>query len=146
MKTVIVDIDGTIANAQHRLCYVMTRPKNWPAFEAASVHDEIISQTVTVVRLLKQSGTKVIILTARNINMKKMTEEWLKKNDIHYDALYMRRDKDYREDDVVKRELLYEIISEHGPVDAAFEDRQRVAKMFESEGIFTFNVGQGRDY
>jgi hydroxymethylpyrimidine pyrophosphatase-like HAD family hydrolase len=34
MKTIVCDIDGTVANIEHRRQYVATKPKNWKAFNA----------------------------------------------------------------------------------------------------------------
>ena len=35
MKAVIVDIDGTISDVEHRRHHLMAKPKNWKAFNAA---------------------------------------------------------------------------------------------------------------
>lgn len=35
MALICFDIDGTLANIEHRLDCVRTKPKNWKAFDAA---------------------------------------------------------------------------------------------------------------
>lgn len=146
MKTIIFDIDSTISNPSHRLQYLLHKPKNWNAFMAGCVHDQPIEHTLYILNLMANNGDKIIILTARNSEMRENTIEWLEKHNIPYHDLYMRASKDYREDAIVKKELLLKIKEKYGEIFCAFDDRSRVLRMFESEGIFTFDVSQGKDY
>ena len=36
-KVIVFDIDGTLANIEHRRAFVATKPKNWKAFTAALI-------------------------------------------------------------------------------------------------------------
>ena len=38
-KVIVFDIDGTLANIEHRRSFVATKPKNWKAFNAGIVND-----------------------------------------------------------------------------------------------------------
>ena len=38
-KVIVFDIDGTLANIEHRRAFVATKPKNWKAFNAGIVND-----------------------------------------------------------------------------------------------------------
>lgn len=38
---VVFDIDGTLANIEHRLDYVRSKPKNWKAFDAGIPNDKV---------------------------------------------------------------------------------------------------------
>ena len=38
---IIFDIDGTVANIDHRLDYVRSHPKNWNAFDAGIPNDGV---------------------------------------------------------------------------------------------------------
>ena len=40
-KIIVFDIDGTLANIQHRRQYVASRPKNWAAFNAGMKFDTV---------------------------------------------------------------------------------------------------------
>ena len=42
MKDIIVcDLDGTLANCEHRVHHVQNKPKNWDAFYAGVREDEV---------------------------------------------------------------------------------------------------------
>jgi len=36
MNVYVFDLDGTLANIDHRLHFIKTKPKNWPAFFEAT--------------------------------------------------------------------------------------------------------------
>jgi hypothetical protein len=74
--------------------------------------------------------------------------KWLQENNLwDYRAkLYMRKADDFRGDDIVKREILDEIIADYGKKpDMVFDDRPRVVRMWRDAGIFVFNVYQGEE-
>jgi hypothetical protein len=55
----------------------------------------------------------------------------------------MRSKEDFRSDDIVKRELLDDVVADYGKKpDMVFEDRPRVVKMWRDNGIFVFDVKQ----
>ena len=58
--------------------------------------------------------------------------------------LYMRADGDYRPDSLVKQELLDKIKKEGYNPTVAFDDRPRVIEMWRKNGIFVFDVNNGR--
>ena len=60
-----------------------------------------------------------------------------------FDALYMRKYKDHRDDAIVKAEIA-DIIEEQYQIFAVFDDRKRVLTMWQERGIFTFDVSQGK--
>ncbi len=49
----------------------------------------------------------------------------------------MRHQHDYREDSIVKEEMLYELIKLFGKIDLAIDDRQSVVDMWRRNGIIT---------
>lgn len=55
----------------------------------------------------------------------------------------MRKNGDYRADDVVKREWLTIGLIPRGRVLCAFDDRKRVVDMWRSEGITCYQVAPG---
>lgn len=140
---VIVDVDGTVANNDHRIHLIQSKPKKWQAFFDASADDVPIEPVKLIVNLVYHfTNVSVVIMTARDSAHKELTEDWLKKHDIRYDHFYCRTAKDKREDFVVKREILEQIKADGFTPIMAFEDRKQVKRMFEAEGLFVFDVNQ----
>ena len=144
MVDIIFDIDGTIANLDHRLAYVRSQPKNWPAFARGIKDDLPIPQTMHLLTTLAKAGNTIILCSGRNEKSRQDTIDWCRKYDIwqHIADLYMRADGDYRSDDIVKEELLDEIISQGFDPHMVFDDRPQVGRMWRKRGIFVLDVNQ----
>jgi hypothetical protein len=142
---VVFDIDGTIANIEHRLDYVRSKPKNWKAFDAGIPNDKVNEPVAEVFDAMIMGGHTVILASGRSERTRIATQDWLRKNGFGmYQKLYMRKADDFRGDDIVKREILDEIVADWGrKPDMVFDDRPRVVRMWREEGIFVFNVYQG---
>jgi hypothetical protein len=145
---VVFDIDGTLANCEHRLHHVRSKPKNWKAFDAGIPNDTVIPQVAAMYWFLVGSGIHdVVLATGRNERSRKATEDWMYANGFDgFQKLYMRSKDDFRTDDIVKRELLDDIVADFGKKpDMVFEDRPRVVKMWRDNGIFVFDVKQNEE-
>ena len=145
---IVFDIDGTLANIEHRLDYVRSKPKNWPAFDAGIPNDTVNPHVAEAFHSLKAAGNEIIFASGRNERSRDATMKWLQDNRFwNYTAkLYMRKADDFRGDDIVKREILDEIVADWGrKPDMVFDDRPRVVRMWRDEGIFVFNVYQGEE-
>jgi hypothetical protein len=143
---VVFDIDGTLANIEHRLDYVRSKPKNWKAFDAGIPNDKV-NLPVAEVFTSMLFHHYIVLASGRNERSRKATEDWLWDNKLRgYQKLYMRKEDDYRNDSIVKREMLDEIIADYGKKpDMVFDDRPRVVKMWRDAGIFVFDVYQGEE-
>ena len=140
------DIDGTLADLSHRVHYWRDSPKNWNMFKAEMVNDTPIEHISSIARAMWCYGHNVILCTGRGEENRKVTEDWLKKHDIEYSRLYMRSEGDYRSDDIVKKELLDNIVNDYGwKPDLWFDDRPRVVKMLRENGVFVADVYQGTE-
>jgi len=144
---VVFDIDGTLANIEHRLDYVRSKPKNWKAFDAGIPNDKVNEPVAEVFDAMVMGGHTVILASGRNERSRIATQDWLRKNGFSmYQKLYMRKAEDFRSDDIVKQEILDEIIADYGKKpDMVFDDRPRVVKMWRDNGIFVFDVYQGEE-
>ena len=145
---VVFDIDGTLANIEHRLDYVRSKPKNWKAFDAGIPNDKINFPVAKIFWTLEETGAYDIVLASgRNERSRQATKEWLRANGLGgYQKLYMRKTDDFRNDSIVKREMLDEIIDFYGKKpDMVFDDRPRVVKMWRDAGVFVFDVYQGKE-
>lgn len=132
----ICDIDGTISALGDRDIY-----------DGSKVHlDALIEPTSHIIKTLNKHSAPVIFLTGRSEEHRDVTEQWLKNQGFEVNGLYMRRNHDFRPDNVVK----YEIIKQfEGQVNilGVFDDRPQVIRMWQAIGLQTFNVGQlGKEF
>ena len=145
---VVFDIDGTLANIEHRLDYVRSKPKNWKAFDAGIPNDKVNMPVAKVFYAMAAEGNTIVLASGRNERTREATEKWLYENSFFgFDIkLYMRKADDFRNDSIVKREMLDEIIADYGKKpDMVFDDRPRVVNMWRDAGIFVFDVYQGKE-
>lgn len=143
---VVFDIDGTLANIEHRIGFVRTKPKNWAAFDAGIPNDKVNPYVAEAFYALRNEGHSMVFASGRSEDTREATVAWLTANDFWrpWSHLYMRKSGDYRGDDIVKREILAQITSAfRQKPDMVFDDRPRVVRMWREEGIFVFNVYQG---
>lgn len=128
---IICDIDGTLSNSYNRKVF---------DFKACT-KDIVINQVQTVLKLFNDSCT-IFLFSGREEICRKETEEWLSSNSIAYTDLYMRKEKDYRSDDIIKKELFDEYIRGRYNPYFVIDDRISVLNMWQEMGIFTFDVRQ----
>lgn len=145
MDTVIFDIDGTLADCDHRLGLIASKPKNYKAFYGAVIHDAPITPMINVAKSIVAAGLfRTIFCSGRPEKTRAHTELWLK---AHIDPgldvkLFMRKDNDFRKDFIIKAELLNEIRElGYNPV-LVFDDRPSVCKMWADSGILVARVGE----
>lgn len=151
---VIFDIDGTLANLDHRLHYVKSKPKNWNAFFAGIEHDEPCEEIVEIlwalmnITLAPNDPTsmfrhRIIICSGRGEEYREPTEKWLAHHSIQYNVLYMRPAGDSREDSIIKKELLEEMRKDGFNPVLAIDDRKRVVDMWRREGLLCLQCAEG---
>lgn len=157
-KTIIVDIDGTIADLTHRLKYIELHPqgpdgdlrKDWDGFYDAAKDDEPIEEMVELVRDLVSIGYNLIFVTGRSERIRVLTEQWLKKH-IMWDPegvpfrypIFMRKEGDRRPDHVIKKEIYNTYIKDKFDIKFVLEDRGRVVEMWRYLGIRCLQVASG---
>lgn len=146
MKTYLWDIDGTIANTDHRNHHLNGEKKNWSAWYSEQKKDVPYWEIVDIMAMSYAVGIKNVLCTGRDESNREGTIEWLKNHDIFfYHDLFMRPKGDRRDDTIVKKELLDRIREKgYNPV-CVFEDRDRVVKMWRDEGLRCLQVKPG-DY
>lgn len=137
-KTIIFDIDGTLANLDHRLHYVNDpKRKNWQEFLARVKDDLPIEQTIFLNRVLASlSEFDIVLSSGRSENERADTEEWMVKYGVDYDKMYMRPTGDTRADYIVKGEMLAQMRADGREPWLVFDDRQSVVDMWRSHGLF----------
>ena len=142
-KVLICDIDGTIADLAHRRVYIITRPKNYAAFEAGIPDDKPIQHIIDTVISFRDMGWFIIMCSGRGAQQREVTLEWMSKHGVPCQKLYMRAEKDYRADDIVKGELLDQILADGHEPALVLDDRDRVVAMWRERGIPCVQVAPG---
>lgn len=132
-KAIICDIDGTLADMGKRIPY---------DFENVD-KDEVKHATAEAVRVFHNAGYRIILLSGREDSSKVKTISWLKKNDIPFHELYMRKTHDRRKDAIIKRELYENHVKNLYEVLLVLDDRDQVVKMWRDLGLTCFQVDYG---
>lgn len=142
---IICDIDGTIANIEHRLHYIHGEKKDWDSFYKACDKDDLNTPTFLILEDLKETDNRIIMLTGRPESYRKETIKWLEKYDVPYNHLLMRKHGDFRKDYIVKKELfeteIEKMYTNH--LFLALEDRKQCVDMWRSIGITCWQVDTG---
>lgn len=131
-SAVIFDIDGTIALMKNRHAF------DWNKVDRDGLN-WVVSEHIDLQRSM---GRKIILVSGRSDESRKLTEEWLDYYNIRYDKLYMRKKDDYRKDTIIKEEIYNNDIKDNYNIICVYDDRLDVVKMWSKLGIFCFNVNQ----
>lgn len=143
INCVIFDIDGTLANCEHRRHLVTGKKKYFKRFYEAMGNDVVKNEVRRLLNFYSRDGFKIFLCTGRPEKYRDITANWLADNEIDYDELMMRPDgREYDPDFEVKQTMLDKILLTN-KVHVAVDDRDQVVKMWRSNGITCFQVADG---
>lgn len=132
----ICDIDGTIALINGRNIY-----------DTSKVYtDKVNTPVARILDRYSRMGVEIIYVSGRNDTSREVTENWLKANNLWFlenQKLYMRRDKDFRCDYIVKKELYEQFIQDNYYIELVLEDRDSVVKLWRDLGLLCLQVYYG---
>lgn len=142
-KAIIVDLDGTLCDSEHRAHHVKNSPKNWSAFYDAMIHDkpnywchELMSGMT--------NRAEIIFVTGRPEKYRSLTLEWLAKHHLFGGReLFMRKDGDFRRDTDIKVEIYREHIEPRFNVLFCIEDRKQVVDAWRAIGLPCLQCAEG---
>lgn len=135
-KTVIFDIDGTLADIRHRRRYLDGDHPDWTRFNAAMGDDTPNAPVVALYQTLWKTGEyHMVMASGRNEKHRRITEQWLIWNEIPFGRILMRADNDTRADHIIKQEILEVLLREGRQIEFAVDDRQQVVGMWRRNGI-----------
>tara|TARA_Y100000287_G_scaffold110953_1_gene88994 strand:- start:187 stop:696 length:510 start_codon:yes stop_codon:yes gene_type:complete len=164
-RTVIFDLDGTLANIDVRRDKSL-KPNgklDWDIFAAPSSiknWDKPNDPVIQMAKLFHQDGFKIVIFSGRNDRGFDATIDWLTWWDVPFDLLVMRPDKfkdkswpiadgnpatpdmRFMPDEILKKKMLDTFVD----IDDVFlvvDDRDKVVKMWRDLGLNTFQVAPG---
>jgi hypothetical protein len=140
---VIVDVDGTLVNVMSIRHLVTGETRNFNAFHRESVNCPPNQKVIDAIKAHRDAGLKIIIVTARQFQYLRLTVWWMHFAGVgDIDAIYMRRDGDYRPDAEVKAGILRMIKDDGFNPIIAYDDRPCVAEVWKSHGIPTVMVDE----
>ena len=142
---VIFDIDGTIADCNHRRYLVEGVDKDWKRFRSLAGDDTQSPMVCRLFRSFRDSALYTIILvTGRYEEDRRLTESWLAWHGLtQYADLHMRADGDSRPDYEVKLGIYKYLIEPHYDVKLVVDDRTSVVNMWRSLGLVCWQVAEG---
>ena len=144
---VIFDIDGTLANCEHRRKKAQIEEGfDWKIFLSPELvaKDKPYEQVCLMYKwFTNHSKYEVYVLTGRDEGLRDVTEAWLYRHNLFgHNALLMRKERDYRPDTEIKKEILDANFNKE-EIYLAFDDRDCIVKMWRDNGIKCFQVGEG---
>ena len=142
-KVVVFDVDGTLADINHRRGFVASKPKNWKAFNAGMVDDSPNHDIIWMNQQFFDQGCTVVICSGRGDDHKDITVDWLTKHGVKFHDILMRKANDYRADWIIKTELLQVIRDTYGNPFLWVDDRDQVVQAIRAEGVRVLQVAPG---
>jgi len=127
-NAIICDLDGT-------LCLLNGRNP----YDASTCDQDDLNEVVS--SIIK--GRTVLLVSGREDKYREPTLKFLKKHNIEFKELHMRKSGDYRKDSIVKREIFDQHIRNKYNIDFVLDDRQIVVDTWREMGLFCLQVAPG---
>ena len=144
MRNIVFDVDGTIANCDHRRVHITNGNNDWDSFRDQTVNDTPIQDVCDIARDHVANGDNVMFVSARNNAQRDITlqqiNDWIGIDD---PILFMRPDGDFRPDNVFKRDILEFLRQDDilgGNPDIVYDDRNQVVDMWRDNGVNCIQV------
>ena len=145
----IFDLDGTLADCEHRKHLIQGPRPNWDLFFAYCTSDTPILTVITTMDTMLRTDVDVWIWSGRSENVRTETENWLYENtamthgEIHANTK-MRPSGDTTPDEALKESWLNEMDQrDRQRLVAVFDDRNKVVAMWRKRGVTCFQVAPG---
>lgn len=146
-KVIIFDIDGTLADSDHRLHLINGHKKEWQLFFDGAADDPPHYEIQWLNHIMaERDEVELIVLTARPEKQRAMTERWLAEHGIIHAELILKTAREEAAripDQDFKERILDELIAQGRRPYMVFEDRQSVVDMWRRRGIKCLQVQPG---
>lgn len=150
----IFDLDGTLANIEHRTHFVRgpRKQRNWKKFFEACVDDVPKWDVIDTLHGLRLANWHVEIWSGRSDAVREQTVNWLldkamiPTQDVNSLGvpLRMRPDGDFTRDSDLKSGFLSDFWQTHlRPPTIIFDDRDQVVEMWRARGITCAQIAPG---
>lgn len=125
---IICDLDGTLALLNGRNPY-----------DASTCEADLLNTIVA--GLIRDKLT--ILVSGREEKYRNQTIAFLKKHNIEYKMLLMRKSGDFRKDSLIKREIFDNHIRDRYNIEFVLDDRNQVVQMWRQLGLICLQVADG---
>lgn len=147
LKNIVVcDIDGTVADGEHRVHHLEGEKKDWKTYFSLMGGDRPQHEVYTAAmeEAVANDG-ELIFVSARPEDYRKETEDWLHKHGMDYMHLIMRPQGNKRPDTEVKQKVLDKYLKNYNIV-KVYDDRPAVIRMWRENGLKVEDVGNGIEF
>ncbi len=144
-EAVVIDLDGTLCNVDHRLHFVRCDgKKNWKQFFFGLSEDKPNPWCKAIIdSFVKADGPTVVFASGRPDDFQRKTEDWLTSYEFSIKHLYMRCRGDHRADYIAKEIILdFEILTRFKPL-FFIDDRKQVADLWRRRGFVCLGCAEG---
>lgn len=150
-KTIIVDLDGTIANIDQRRkeSQIKDNKIDWEKFfnPQLVLKDKPNAPIINLLNILKDKYN-IIITSGRLETTEKATLKWLNKHKVPYNKIYMRKVGDRKPDDKLKEEMLFNDVlpncnNDINNIEFVLDDRNVVVEKWRQLGLTCLQVDRG---
>jgi trehalose-6-phosphatase len=146
METIIFDLDGTLAIIDKRraLATKADGKIDWDVFFAPE-NIQLDEPNIPVIKMLKALTNDycIVIFSGRDDISAEETLNWLNYYGIYPDMIKMRRHGSFVPDDKLKKLWLEDLRKQDYQVICAYDDRDKVVKMWRDNGVPCFQVAEG---
>lgn len=140
---IIIDLDGTLSDSNHRQHFMTGKKKNWKAFYEGLSEDPVNYWCDQLLWAFYETKHKIILVTGRPAEHKQRSIDWLNKKDLIWDEFFTRASGDFRPDYVVKEEIYRNHIEPIYDVLFAIDDRKQVVDMWRRIGVTCLQCAEG---
>jgi beta-phosphoglucomutase-like phosphatase (HAD superfamily) len=130
---VVFDVDGVLADVEHRVHYLEGPRKDWRSFFAAAADDPPLDTGLALARALAAEHD-LAYLTGRPEHLRRVTQRWLTVHGLPVGPLWMRPPGDYRPARVMKLEALRSLGTDQ-EVEVVIDDDEAVVDALRDAGF-----------
>ncbi len=131
---VVFDLDGVLSDASPRQHLLEGDDADWHAFFSAAGADEPLTDQIVLAGVLAQA-LPMVILTARPLRLREVTQSWLGIHGVPWHLLIMREEEAWSGSTDFKAEQVDLLVDRGFRLRLAFEDDPRNAAMYRGRGI-----------
>lgn len=142
-KAIIVDLDGTLCDVDHRVEFVRKVPIDWQGFNDRMSADKVNLWCQELIEAMSAKGCDIYFITGRGEDYRGLTEEWLKRHHINYQGLFMRPANDMREDAEIKEEQYVKHLKGKFNILFVVDDRLSVVRRWRELGLVCLQCDWG---
>ena len=150
-REIIVDVDGTVADIEHRRKWVTNGEKDWKRFFQEMDRDKLRTEVWnTILKDSVENNAEIVFISGRPDNWRWTTEDWMERlmgdfillND---PMLFMRPASNSSPDTEIKQNILNKYFHKENIL-RVYDDRPSVIRMWRENGLEVVDVGDGEEF